>query len=736
MKKITLVFVLASLLMLDLTAQLLERPPVVVRRTNASIIIDGKLDEQAWFDAAPTSDFWLYFPTDSMLANTKTEIYMLFDDKNLYVAAKCYSKESNYIVPTLRRDYRAGNSDNVTLVIDPFNDRINAFVFGMTPLGVQREALISGGGQNTQDFSTAWDNKWYGEAGIHDGYWVAEFQIPFKTLRYNEGQMIWRFNSYRFDTQSNETSTWMNIPRNQLVMNLAFMGEMRWEEAPPKPGANVSVIPYTIGNSTRDFEKDEKAKSNFNLGGDAKVAISSGINLDLTFNPDFSQVEVDAQVTNLTRFEIFLPEQRQFFLENSDLFGRFGAPDINPFFSRRVGLSYDTTLQQNVPNPIYFGARLSGKIDENWRIGLLNMQTASDVQNGLPSYNYTVAAVQRKIQARSNIGAIIVNKETFQNLPEKSTFSQFNRVMGLDYNLASSDNSWTGKLFYHQALTSEKLSHQNAYAAALFRRKRSHRASIIYDHVGENFNAEVGFVPRKDFHRVISSGALLFYPNKGNFIQHAVGFESSFFFQPEFGRTDHSVSVGWQGDLKDFSNVELSMANDYIHLFKSFNPTRVDTAITKVRLLEPGDYYFTYLQGSYLSDRRKDFSVAIIPTVGQFFNGWRYALQGNFNFNFRPRASVQFNYNLNYINLPEGYDSRLLVLFGPRVDVTFTKSVFLTTFFQYNNQIDNINMNIRFQWRFKPVSDIFLVYTDNYYASDLQTKNRAIVAKLTYWLNI
>ncbi len=736
MKKITLIFVFALLLMLDLTAQLLERPPVVVRKTNATINIDGKLDEQAWFDAAPTSDFWLYFPTDSMLANTKTEIYMLFDDKNLYVAAKCYSKENNYVVPTLRRDYRAGNSDNVTLVIDPFNDRINAFVFGMTPLGVQREALISGGGQSTQDFSTAWDNKWYGEAGIHDGYWVAEFQIPFKTLRYNEGQMVWRFNSYRFDTQSNETSTWMNIPRNQLVMNLAFMGEMQWEEAPPKPGANVSIIPYAIGNSTRDFEKDTKAQSNFNFGGDAKVAVTSGINLDLTFNPDFSQVEVDAQVTNLTRFEIFLPEQRQFFLENSDLFGRFGAPDINPFFSRRVGLSYDTTLQQNVPNPIYFGARLSGKIDENWRIGLLNMQTASDVQNGLPSYNYTVAAVQRKIQARSNIGAIVVNKEAFEKLPEKSTFSQFNRVVGVDYNLASSDNSWTGKLFYHQALTPEKLSQQNAYAAALFRRKRSHEASIIYDHVGENFNPEVGFVPRKNFHRVISSGALLFYPNKGNFIQHGVGFESSFFFQPEFGRTDHSIGIGWRGDLKDFSNVEASIANDYIHLFNTFNPTRVDTAVTKVRLLEPGDYYFTYLQGSYMSDRRKDFSVTLIPTVGQFFNGWRYALRGNFNFNFRPRASVQFNYNLNYIDLPKDYDSRLLVLVGPRVDVTFTKSIFLTTFFQYNNQIDNINTNIRFQWRFKPVSDFFLVYTDNYYASDLQTKSRAIVAKLTYWLNI
>ncbi len=736
MKENVLLVLLVFIALYTLNAQLLEQSPILVRKTTTSIAIDGHLDETAWKSGIPANNFWMYFPTDSIRANSGTEIYMLFDDTNLYVGVKCYSQGSDYVVPTLRRDYRAGSSDNITLVFDPFNDRINAFVFGMTPLGVRREALISNGGQEGEDFATSWDNTWKGEAGIHDGYWAAEFQIPFKTLRYNEGETTWRFNSYRFDTQSNETSTWMRIPRNQIIMNLAFMGEMNWEEAPPKPGANIAVIPYSIADMTKDFEAGTDAERTFNIGGDAKVAVTSGLNLDLTFNPDFSQVEVDQQVTNLTRFEVLLPERRQFFQENSDLFGSFGTSDINPFFSRRIGLSYDTTLEQNIQNAVYYGARLSGKLDKNWRLGLLNMQAANDKSNGLPSYNYTVAAVQRKISARSNVGAIMVNKQTFEDINSESDFNKYNRVVGLDYNLASSDNSWTGKAFYHQMLAPENHNNQFSYGINLTRRERNYEIGFAHDRVGENYDVEVGFVPRTGFSRYRSNAALIYYPTKGAIIQHSPYLEGAFFFEPDFGNTDHIIEAGWEVDFKDFSGLNVSITNRFTRLFEAFNPTRVDTAETKVQLLQPDDYHFTFLEARYSSDRRKDFSISLSPTIGQFFNGWRYGLRGGFNFNFRPKARIELNYNLNRIELPEGYDSRTLLLVGPRIDITFSRNLFLTTFFQYNNQIDNVNVNTRFQWRFKPVSDFFLVYTDNYYSTDFRTKNRAIVAKLTYWLNI
>ncbi|MEL6718040.1 MAG: DUF5916 domain-containing protein, partial [Bacteroidota bacterium] len=458
--------------------------------------------------------------------------------------------------------------------------------------------------------------------------------------------------------------------------------------------------------------------------------------LDLTVNPDFSQVEVDELVTNLTRFELSLPERRQFFLENSDLFGSFGTPNSNPFFSRRIGISYDTLTEQNVQNPIYYGARLSGKIDNNWRVGLLNMQAADDEKNGLPSYNYTVAALQRKVFSRSNIGAILVNKQTFEDLDQESTFSPYNRVVGLDYNLATSDNSWTGKAFYHRVLTPEKEDQQFSHAIALNHTKRAYELSLIHQRVGENFDAEVGFIPRKGFNQIISEAQLNYYPTEGLIVRHGPSIETSFFYDPEFGKTDHSIETSWDFSFKSNARMSLGFENRYTYLFDSFNPTRVDTSVTKVRLLEEGAYNFTAFRGFFFSDRRKDFSYFISPRIGQFFNGWRYGFRGSFNLNIQPRARIELNYNINYIDLPEGYDQALLLQVGPRVDLTFTKNLFLTTLLQYNNQTDNVNLNARFQWRFKPVSDFFLVYTDNYYSNDFRTKNRAIVAKLTYWLNV
>ncbi|MEO0876206.1 MAG: DUF5916 domain-containing protein, partial [Bacteroidota bacterium] len=332
-----------------------EGEGVFLKKSQDKITIDGRVDEAAWFSGSPATNFWENFPTDTVLCDAKTEIYMTFDEDNLYIAAKCYAPGQNYVVPSLRRDYRAGGSDNITFLLDPFRDRTNAFVFGMNPYGVMREALISNGGNSTSDWLGEWDNKWKGESAIFEDYWSCEIAIPFSTIRFPEGQTEWYFNSYRFDTQSNTRSTWQPIPQNQIIMSLAYMGNMQWEEAPKSPGKSISLIPYITAGTQRDFEGGLPADNNFNVGGDAKIAVTSGLNLDLTVNPDFSQVEVDRQVINLGRFEVFFPERRQFFLENSDLFSTFGDNRANPFFSRRIGVTQDTSTGAAVSNPIYYG---------------------------------------------------------------------------------------------------------------------------------------------------------------------------------------------------------------------------------------------------------------------------------------------------------------------------------------------------------------------------------------------
>jgi len=701
-------------------------------KTVEKIVIDGNIVEDAWYAGVPANSFWQMFPTDSMKAEYQTEIFFTYDDENFYVAAKCYAQDNHYVVPSLRRDFRAGGSDNLTFLFDTFNDQTNAFFFGANPAGVLREGLVSNGGSSRENFSGSWDNKWEGESKIHDGYWACELAIPFKTIRFQEGSMKWRFNAYRFDTQLNERSTWFRIPQNQFITNLAFMGDLNWEAPLKKTGENIALIPYVSTDLGRDFEAgDNSYKKNFNVGGDAKVAITSGLNLDLTVNPDFSQVEVDRQVTNLQRFEIFFPERRQFFLENADLFGTFGEPTVNPFFSRRIGVTQDTSSGLTIQNPIYYGARLSGKIDENWRVGLLNMQTAGNEENDLPSFNYTVAALQRKVFARSNIGAIFVNKQSFAD-QESDTYNKYNRVVGLDYNLGTTNNVWSGKTYVHKAITPEDVNDKFAHGLKLDYRVRRFSLGWKHSWVGEGYNAEVGFVRRHDYFQMNPEARLYFYPNSDKIIQHGATLQSMWLYTPGYGNTDRETRFRWDFQMRDNSRISADVKNEYTYLFDDFDPTREDEHY----LPAGSSYTYTSFSVQYSSNRNKPLSFRVEPRFGEFFNGHRAGVSGDLSYRFQPFGNVSLNYNLNRIDLAGSFEPVNLYLVGPRFDLTFTKKLFLTTFVQYNNQIDNLNINARFQWRFKPVSDFFLVYTDNYLPEDFSVKNRAIIAKLTYWLNM
>lgn len=301
-----------------------EDKKFTVKHITDNIVADGILDEPIWDTAESAHDFWEYFPLDDIQARQQSDIKMLFDDENLYIGIKVNTAGKNYAIQSLKRDFRAGGSDNITLMFDTFNDGTNAFLFGINPYGVRREGQVSGGGINRRGFNITWDVKWKGESKIYDNYYTSEIIIPLTSFKFKEGETKWGFNSYRFDTQSNERSTWVHIPQNQLIFGTAFMGDMIFEKPLGKSRTPMAFIPYVNTSTQRDFDTDQN-KTNFKVGGDAKIAIGNSMNLDITINPDFSQVEVDDQITNLTRFEVSLPEKRQFFIDNSDLFSSFGG---------------------------------------------------------------------------------------------------------------------------------------------------------------------------------------------------------------------------------------------------------------------------------------------------------------------------------------------------------------------------------------------------------------------------
>ncbi len=714
-----------------------------IKRASGAINIDGKLDESDWESAQVATNFHQYFPTDSVIGDSQVEIRLTYDDQFLYIGAKMLnlSPDQKYAVPSLRRDYR-GNFDGITFVLDPFQDNTNAFNFGINPYGVQREGLIANGGGRGNDLALSWDNKWFAEASQHEGYWLAEAAIPFKTLRFKPGSGNWNVNFYRINGETGERVTWARIPRNFPILSLAFMKELIWDEPLKKSGPNISLIPYVSPATTRDFESETQtsADNKLEFGGDAKIAVSPSLNLDLTVNPDFSQVELDEQVTNLNRFELFFPERRQFFLENADLFDSFGHPFFfRPFFSRRIGIARDESTGSNVQNRIYAGARLSGKLDNNWRIGVMNMQAAEDTEINLPSINYTVAAVQRKMFGRSNMGIIAVNKQTFENyeVTADTPYQGENRAIGFDYNIASSNGKWNGKVNYHRSFDEQTSSQNSAHSGWIGYQSQTWQWSWAHAYVGDNYNAEVGFVPRPGMFRINPDFGRIFFPKSGPFNSIRLQGEVEFFWNS--GRkTDHKYAFNINTSLANTGRLNASLEQNYTWLFTGgFDPTRTGGE----ELPDLTGYTYNGLNFNYSSDMRRLFSYSVNGYVGEFFNGDRVNLRTTLRYRFQPIAALRLVVNYNRLRMPAPYNDADLWLVGPRVDLTLTKSIFFTNFIQYNSQIDNLNINSRFQWRFAPVSDLFVVYTDNYNTENysdlgLQKKNRALIIKMTYWFNL
>ncbi len=711
-----------------------ETKTFTVKFISETIIPDGNLDEPIWEKANSASDFWQYFPTDSVQAQQQSDIKMLFDDKNLYVGITVYAAGNDYVVPSLRRDFRAGGSDNITLMFDTFNDGTNAFLFGTNPYGVRREGLVSNGGTGLGGFNVTWDVKWKGDAQRYDGYYTAEMVIPLTSFKFREGETKWRFNSYRFDTQSNESSTWTQIPQNQFIFSLAYMGDMVFEKPLGKSRTPIAIIPYVNTFAAKDFETDTNT-SNFKVGGDAKVSIGNSMNLDVTVNPDFSQVEVDNQVTNLTRFEVSLPERRQFFIDNSDLFSTFGGGrDANPFFSRRIGIAQDAD-GNSIENKILAGVRLSGKLNEDWRLGFLNIQTEEDVDNEIASNNNTMFALQKKVFSRSNIGFFFINRQSFKDYDFIDNEDRYNRVLGIDYNLASKDNTWNGKFYGHKSFQSGGGNKDLSLGANLQYNSRNYNIFTDWVYVGDDFRSDLGFIRRTDIVKGLLGFGRTFWPKKGKLNRHGFEIFPVFIWRPEldFKNTDYTIRTSWEGQFKNQSELEFQVENRFIFLTDSFDPTGTEGAVEL-----PGDqgYYYTSVGAGYRSDRRKAFSYRIGSQYGSFFNGDIFSMEGNISLRIQPKFSASLNFNYDQISLPDPFASADIWLISPRFDITFSKSIFWSTLVQYSNQRDNLGINSRLQWRFAPLSDLFLVYNDNYFVNRFTPRFRSINLKLTYWLNI
>jgi len=678
--------------------------------------IDGILDEELWSKAEKTSPFFRITPIDTGYAIAQTEVMVAYDDAFIYMGIICYDPSpGRRPAESYRRDWSFNRNDNFFAAIDTYNDQTNGFAFGVNAVGGQWDGMQSNGGKVALD----WDGKWYSAVQNYEDRWVAEFKIPFRTIRFHEGDTEWGINFSRLDLKTDEKSAWAPVPRQFASATLAFTGTLALESPLPKSGVRFSLIPYVSGKATKDNESGNPTAYKANAGLDAKVILSTSMNMDVTINPDYSQVEVDRQVTNLDRFEIFFPEKRKFFLENSDLFANLGDQNLRPFFSRRIGLN----------QPVIAGARLSGSAGENWRIGLMDMQTAATDEYSAD--NFSVAVLQRKVLSRSNVGAFLTNKQVISSPNDSTSYYDYNRVAGGEFNFASADNNWTGKAFYHYSFNPGPSGNRFATSAMVAYNTETFSAGWNQAYVGANYLAEMGYVRRNAYHQSNPSVGYKFYTMSERIVSHGPDLEADIIFDPNLNLTDREIELGYSLTWRDRSSISLGVENSYIMLLEPFDPTHTGG----VEIPAGSEFNENEVSLKYMSTMKRLFTFMAATRYGGFYGGTRASFEAEINYRVQPYGSLSLVAAYNKVLMPDPYTSADLVLVGPKLDITFTEKLFFTTFVQYNNQIDNVNVNMRLQWRYAPVSDLYIVYTENSYPSGWTTKNRGIAVKLSYWFN-
>ncbi len=708
--------------------------------------IDGLLAEDSWAHADSIINFKRIYNSDNEPVQSKTIVKILKNNRSLIIAAKLYTKDGMVLKPivsSLKRDFPFFENDLLGILINPSGDKLNGFAFNVNPFGVLNESQISRG----EDFDSRWDQKWVAATKRYENYWTTEIEIPFSSIRFESNMKNWNINFIRIDNSINEYSSWATTPRNLGIGNLAFTNILTFDTAPTESGSKISLIPGLVTSYKNIPSLNTFNSYNFNPSLDAKIKLNAAINADLTINADFSQAEVDASIANLTRFELKFQEKRQFFIENSDLFsgfgyGGYGGSPIRPFYSRRIGITYNEQTESYEQQKIIVGARAYGKLTPSLQFGVLSVQTDAtskpDQQNisqKLPSENFTVMALQQSVWGRSSVGAMVVNQQTF----EKGK-NAYDRSYSFDFNLGSKNGQWNGKLFHsgnfaESGNVKRRLSGAStAGGGNVWYTTKNYLIALGSVYSGSAFNPKAGFTPRQGFISQYAEADFFFYPKRkeSEINRYFIGNYYERFNTLSMSKTDELISVNAGINFKNGSEFGVGANRSYTKLFDAFDPSLSGG----LSLNEGEKFNYFNFKFFYNTDRRKIFFHRGSLNLGEYFNGRKYSLEGELAFKIQPYGIFSATYNFNRVALPRPYGSNTIFVFGPKAESAITKSIFISALAQYNSLIKSVAFNYKLQWRFKPLSDIYLVYSDDYTTPLIKNKNKSLVFKMNYWLNL
>ena len=681
-------------------------------------VIDGHPDEAVWQQAEPLTEFIQRDPSEGAAATERTMIRFLTDGEALYVGAWLYDREASQIVRGERlRDVELTNSDYFAIILDTYHDRQNGFVFGTTPAGVEYDGQVvregDGGGVTQQGqtraqsgsaggFNLNWDASWKVATSVDSLGWYAEFRIPFSTLRYGSARtQTWGLNVVRSIRRRHEEAFWSFIPRQFNLYRVSRAGQLADLQVPTQRIATLT--PYLLTSAVRSFLSGSKASYPTEVGIDGKLGLTPSLTLDATYNTDFAQVEVDEQRTNLTRFPLFFPEKRPFFLENAGIFAAGTPQAVDLFFSRRIGID-----SLGHPVPIVGGGRLTGKA-AGFTVGALQLFT-ENVAGGQPANSYTVGRVTRE-WGRSRVGAIAVQRIATSNSDDH------NRTFGLDGRFAVSDpitvDWWAAK-----TETPGRTGRDGAFSVRLGHQTRVWNNSLRFVQVGGDFNPEVGFLSRSNY-RFYEGSLFRTIPLKSQWLRY---WQPHFTYRGYFGFDGKMQSEQYHVDLGEAEMNNGGRIGPELNFYGEglTKPFQIANGVTL-----PADVYrYASLGFDFASNPSAPVSLTARLDVGGLYNGTRYG--GNATLTVRRGSSLTTSLLVDYndVHLDQGNFIRSLV--GLRVGYFFTPRVFLQSLVQYNNQAQAFSANLRFGWLNTASTGLFVVLNDAEDATGLFAWQRPI----------
>ena len=693
-------------------------PAATARAVVTPPVIDGRLNDPAWLDVPPITGFIQRELHEGAPITERTEVRIVTDGQALYVGAWLYDTDPAGIVPGEKvRDGDISKSDYFGILLDTYHDRQNGFVFTTTPAAIEYDAQVvnegEGGGiqlpgqtrasaGSLGGFNLNWDGTWTVATSVDSAGWYAEFRIPFTTLRYAAGeQQTWGLNLVRSIRRKNEESFWSFVPRQFSLMKISHAGTLTGVRVPAR--RVLTATPYALTGVERNFAVDPEAKSRGDVGGEIKYGVTPSLTLDLTYNTDFAQVEVDEQRTNLTRFPLFFPEKRPFFLENAGIFSAGTPQAVDLFFTRRIGID---TLGQ--PVPIVGGGRVTGRVGAV-TVGALQIFTDRATTQGAMSYS--VLRLQHELAARSRIGVIAIQRMA------TAKSGDWNRVTGVDGRIGIHD-AWTIDWWGAASATPGRDRDASAYSARLAYQTGSWNNLARIIQVGRDFDPEVGFLNRP--------GGYRFYESTVMWIKRYPGSTWLKEWHPHVGYRGYYGLDGFRQedrihlDITEWSLASGAMVGPEVNI--EHQGLQQPFAIARNVTLPVGSYEYTSMGFDLGTNPSAPFSLLLRADVGGFYNGTRRG--GTVTLSTRRGSSVSASLLTEYndVRLDQGNFTRVVI--APRVAYFFTPRIMFQTLVQYSNQVGAWTANARFTWLSTAGTGLFVVFNEGQEADGFFRWNR------------